>query len=258
MGNFTFYLCLSFLIALTGFVISVIINDSSIADIFWGLYFVAIADFSFFKLHYSVLHLIIALMINIWGIRLAIHILRRKLHKPEDRRYAEFRLKWGKYFLVHSLIQNYLFQALLATIIALPIYNSLISNKAIHLNLFYVVGILIWLFGFIFEVIADKQLSSFLIIKDESHQILQTGLWRYSRHPNYFGEVVLWWAIFLVTFSTRFSLINLLSPILISFLILFVSGVPLAEKRLRKTVNYKDYINRTSVFIPLPTKKEKI
>ncbi len=233
------------------FVVSLIKKRNDVADVAWGLGFVLLTWFAFGQTeHFFLLPSIVGLMIGIWGTRLAWHIAGRHKGKPEDHRYAAWREQWGKWFVVRSFFQVYVLQGILLYIIALSplfIMRDAIDNTITILS---VIGIGIWLFGFWFEATADKQLATHVQNPQNKGALLTTGLWKYSRHPNYFGEVTQWWGIWCIAFSVSGSLVTLLSPITITVLILFVSGVPMLERKYAGRPDWEEYKKRTSVFVP--------
>ncbi len=236
--------------------LSLAIKDSSIADIFWGPYFILIAlvllltSSNRFNVQY-----LDVLLVSIWGIRLAYHIGVRKIGEPEDWRYAKWRNEWGKYFIIRSYFQNFLFQALLATIVSASTIVIANNSAQVGIKPWQYVAIAIWLFGFLFETIGDRQLSKFLKTKKPG-QIMTTGLWKYTRHPNYFGEVTQWWALWVLCLGYQYSLVAIISPLVITSLILFVSGIPMLEKKYMENPEFVKYAKRTSKFFPLKPKKE--
>ncbi len=253
------YLAIILTASILGYIISLLIKNSSVADVFWGLYFVLITDYLLFSSQsLNATKLTLAFMINVWGFRLSFYVLGKMIKtKKEDSRYADFRLKWGNKFNYRSLLQNFLLQAVLAFIIALPIIFVFQSQSNVLINWAVYIGFLIWLVGFIIETLADYQKSNFHKQKRGKDEFLSSGLWRYSRHPNYFGEIVSWWAIWLICFGLNVPVFTMLSPLLLSVLILFVSGIPLSEKRLKLNTKYQKYITVTSPIILWPPKNFK-
>jgi len=168
-------------------------------------------------------------------------------------RYAILRKDWGKWFVLRSYLQIFLLQGMLLFVIAFPV---LIINKGIGIefNLLDFVGILVWILGFFFESVGDKQLSEFIKNPANKGKLMQQGLWQYTRHPNYFGEVTQWWGIWLIALNAPNGWFGIIGPIMITFLILFVSGVPLLEKKYAGRADFEEYKKRTSIFIPLPPK----
>jgi steroid 5-alpha reductase family enzyme len=192
-------------------------------------------------------------LVTIWGLRLAIHIYSRNKGKAEDFRYKAWREQWGKWFLVRSYFQVFLLQGLFLFLISLPVI--LINQHTTALSFLDFLGIAVWIIGFYFEVVGDWQLSQFVREPSNRGKIIETGLWKYTRHPNYFGEVVQWWGIFLMAISLPNGILTIIGPLTITILILFVSGIPMLEKKYEGRADFEDYKRRTSAFIPLPPTK---
>lgn len=237
------------------FILSIVKKNNGIADVGWGPGFVLLAWFNFYFSAKSPFHYIFVALFTIWGLRLGTRIyFRGRLLKEEDRRYKQWRDQWGSFFLVRSYFQIYLLQPLLLLLNGSIIVLYLSSSPAV-VTATAVIGLLVWAFGFSFEVISDLQLDRFTRNKStHSKAFLDTGLWNYSRHPNYFGEVMLWWGLYLYAFSNINWALGLISPFIITILILFVSGIPMAEARRRNDPEFQIYMKRTSVFFPLPSK----
>lgn len=237
------------------FVISLLKKRNDVADIAWGLGFVVMAwvSYALAKTFFSP-SIVINALVTIWGLRLATHIYRRNHGKPEDSRYAAWRQQWGKWFLVRSYFQVFILQGVFLFLIALPVvfFNQ---NSATNFSWFEVGGVVIWLIGFFFETVGDRQLAQFIKNPANKGRLMQSGLWSYSRHPNYFGEVVQWWGIFIMTLSLPHGWMTIVGPLTITILILFVSGVPLLEKKYAGREDFEEYKKRTSVFFPLPKRK---
>lgn len=233
------------------FIASVILKRNDIADIAWGLFPIFLGFIIFiFTPVISSYFFVIYIFISIWALRLAFHIGKRTLaKKQEDPRYKQWRDTW-KYFYARSFLQVFLLQSLLALILALPfIFSVSLSDLAI-VN---IVGVLLFCFGFCFEVVADNQLSKFIESKKSGKtkaKIITSGLWKYTRHPNYFGEVILWWGIFFMTFDLAYWYYSIASPLLITFLILKVSGIPMAEARYAGNQEWEEYKKNTPAFFP--------
>lgn len=236
------------------FVFSILKKRADIADIAWGLGFVllAVTSFTFFSDHY-IRPIIVTLLTSIWGIRLALHIYRRNRNKPEDKRYVEMRKNW-KHFKLQSYFQIFLLQGLFLFLIIQPVlFVNLSTNPSLtFLDLF---GVVIWMIGFYFEVVGDKELKEFVSNPENKGKIMQSGLWKYSRHPNYFGEVSMWWGLFIVALSLQNSFWTIIGAITITILILFVSGVPMLEKKYEGRIDFEEYKKRTSKFFPWPSRK---
>lgn len=239
-----FYMSSFFLIALWR-------KDNSIADIAWGIGFIVIAVLNLMLAEQVYLRQwIVTGLVSIWGMRLALHIYLRSKGKPEDFRYAEMRKRWGKRASQKSFTNVFMFQGLILFAIAYPMI-MVNANPQPGFTLFDLIGILIWTIGFLFEVIADIQLQNFIRTeKTPANPIMMRGLWQYSRHPNYFGEALVWWGIFFVVLSIPNGWLAIFSPVIITFLLVRVSGVPLLEKKYQNNPAYQEYASRTSMFIP--------
>ncbi len=237
------------------FVISLIKKRNDVADVAWGLGFVLLAWVSFFisEVH-DVRGILVSLLVSIWGIRLAWHIQARHKGKPEDYRYQKWRNEWGRWFVMRSYLQVYLLQGALLFLIVLPV---LFINKSTDsvISIFDILGIALWLIGFTFESVGDAQLARFLGNPLNKGKLMRSGLWAYTRHPNYFGEVTQWWGIWLVAVSLPNGWITIVGPITITLLILKVSGIPLLEKKMEEHPDFAEYKRKTSIFIPLPRRK---
>jgi steroid 5-alpha reductase family enzyme len=242
---------LVFVYMLCGFFIGLIKKDNSIVDVMWGLGFVMIAWYSLMRMmSFEILQLIVTGLVTVWGLRLAYHILKRKIGKPEDYRYANWRKEWGKWVHLRAFFQIYILQGTLMLVIATPI--MLVNFYYTEVSYwFLLIGLLVWLFGFFFEAVGDAQLRKFVKTKKPG-EIMTKGLWKYTRHPNYFGEAVMWLGIFLISANW----IAIISPVVIIFLLLKVSGVPLLEKKYDGNPAWEDYKSKTSVFIPWFPKKD--
>lgn len=236
------------------FVASLLIRNNGVADIGYGAAFMVVIGST--ALHVdapSSLALMLAALAFVWGLRLAIRIFRKNYRKPEDFRYKAWRDAWGKSFIVRSFLQVYMLQGLVVFVVALPITLSLAFPASKPSSLLFAVGMAIWCIGFFFEAVGDYQLDRFLKNPENKGIIMTTGLWKYSRHPNYFGESTMWIGIAIAASGlSTFPLLGFVSPILITFLLLKVSGVPLLEKRFAGNPAWEAYKARTSVFVPLP------
>jgi steroid 5-alpha reductase family enzyme len=222
----------------------------------WGLGFILLAWISYFLYADSNLRgLLVGVLVTIWGLRLAWHIYLRNKGKTEDYRYLAWRKQWGDWFYFRSYFQVYILQGLFLFLIILPV---LFINKNVSqgINIVDIIGVLIWLVGFFFEVVGDMQLSRFIKNPLNKGKIMQSGLWKYTRHPNYFGEVTGWWGIWLIAFSVSDGWISIIGPLTITILILKVSGIPLLEKKMEENPLFVEYKKRTSVFIPLPPRNK--
>lgn len=233
-----YYICL--------FLLGQWLKNNSIVDIFWGLGFVIVAWYAYFNGLRSENSLLITILVTLWGLRLSYHIGKRNIGKPEDFRYQNFRKAWGQRFkLIKAFLHVYVLQMVLLFIISLSfVQTSYFSNRP--LDALSIVGLIVWLIGYGFEVISDQQLKRFLSQPKNKGQLMTTGLYKYSRHPNYFGEATMWWGIFIIG-ATWWTII---SPLTITVLVRFVSGVPMLEKKYAHREDFKVYAAKTSVFIP--------
>ena len=239
------------------FIIGTVRKNNGMVDIGWGLGFVVVAWLMLLlRLPASLSQLTITLLITLWGLRLFTHILKRNHGKPEDFRYAAFRRAWGRWLIPRAFFQVYMLQGVFMYLISLPVILSRGGNAPTQPWL-YALGLVIFAVGFSFEAIGDAQLAAFL--RDPAHrgQLMTGGLWRYTRHPNYFGEATIWWGILLLGLSGGVSWLAVLSPITITLLLLFVSGVPLLEKSMKNRPGYTEYARQTSIFLPWFPKKTK-
>lgn len=234
--------------------ISVQLRDASIADIMWGLYFVVLTWISF--LHSPTTRgLLITVLTSIWGFRLSLYLFVRNRGKSEDRRYAAMRRYHGKNFWWRSFFTVFMLQMFLAWLIGFPQQFAHTPNE---LNALDTLGVLLWSIGLYWEVIGDLQLYNFLSKKTDD-EVLNTGLWKYSRHPNYFGDAVLWWGYGTIAFAGTGWWLIWLCPAFMTFLLLRVSGVRLLEKDIQeRRPAYKSYIQRTSSFFPWLPSNETI
>ena len=253
-----------FLITTTLFILVFLISErlkrSDILDVAWGIGFPLIAISSLLITQdYQTRNILITLLTVIWGIRLSLHIYFRNVKKKEDYRYEKLKSNIPNPTPIKVFVKIFLPQLLFMTIVSLPIYLS-IFHPSPNTDLFFLdyIGIGIWIFGFVFETISDIQLNKFIEKKRENiveERILKTGLWKYSRHPNYFGEVVLWWGIFIIASSTQLGIFAILGPLMITFLITKVSGIPMLEKRYDGDKEFEEYKKNTPVFFPIKLTK---
>ena len=225
-----------------------------VVDSAWGLGFVLVAWVSLVIAHnFSTIAVISALLVSIWGIRLFTHIANRNWRKSEDdHRYQAMSQKWGSRAGLKFYTNVFLLQGVLLLVISTPVVA--IARFGTHITTWVVLGWVIWLGGILFEALADYQLATFIKNREKgSHSIMQTGLWKFSRHPNYFGEVTTWWGAAVVACAVG-AWWGVLGAAVITLLITKVSGIPPLEKHYTGNKDYEAYAKRTSVFVPLPVK----
>jgi steroid 5-alpha reductase family enzyme len=237
-------------------VVSVRLRDAGIVDILWGATGALIAVGAFLLSDGALPRkVLVTSMTVIWGCRLALHVGMRGRGKGEDFRYAAMRAERPHTFPLRSLFTVFLFQALLIWIVCLPTQMAQVPPVPTDLNWLDYLGLAVWILGFWVETTADRQLRDFLADPANRGKVMDRGLWRYSRHPNYFGDSMIWWGIFLVAAATG-AWWTIVSPILMTVFLMRISGVPLLEKALAdRREGYREYMERTSSFFPWPPKK---
>jgi steroid 5-alpha reductase family enzyme len=233
------------------FILSLFKKRNDVADIAWGLGFILLTLTSFFLSDNSSNYrgILVLILVMIWGVRLSYHIYKRNKGKLEDYRYKAWRDAWGKWFYLRSYLQVYILQGALLFLIVLPI---LIINKDLGpvLGLLDVFGLFVWITGFYFESVGDKQLATFIKNPENKGKLMRDGLWKYTRHPNYFGEVTQWWGIWIISLSATPLWFSIIGPLTITILILKISGVPMLEKKMKENPDFADYEKKTSMFVP--------
>lgn len=234
--------------------LSLALRDASIADIAWGLAFVAIAWLGVAigdgPIERAVL---VAVLVTVWGVRLSGYMLWRKRGEGEDFRYQAMRARHGARFGLVSLFSVFAFQGLGIWAVSLPIQAAADLDGPSGLTALDLAGIALWCVGMAFEVGADLQLSRFRADPANRGKVLDRGLWRYTRHPNYFGDLCVWWAIFLVALSADGAWWSIAGPLTMTAIFARFFGVPMMEEHLREAKPaYADYVRRTSAFFPRP------
>jgi steroid 5-alpha reductase family enzyme len=237
------------------FFISLWKKRNDVADIAWGLGYVVLCIYLFFSFPVSNIDLVVYGLVTAWGIRLALHIGLRTQKKAEDFRYKQWREDWGESFLLRSYLQVYLLQAGFLLVIATPLF-IVSQTEASAWSLLSYTGIALWSIGFFFQTVGDFQLFQFKKKPQNKGQIIQTGLWKYSRHPNYFGEICMWWGVFLIVLPLPYGWLGIVSPLTITFLLIFVSGIPMLEKKYEGNPEFEAYKEKTSVLFPWFPKKK--
>ena len=237
------------------FILALVKKDNSIVDVAWGIGFILVALLNFFlDSTFTFRSVLVTGLVIVWGTRLAVHIYLRNRGKGEDFRYAQWRKDWGKAVVWRSFFQIFMLQGFLLLIISCPIM-LVNQSEAGGLTALDIAGVAVWLIGFLFEALGDYQLRAFKKKPENKGKIMSQGLWRYTRHPNYFGEVSCWWGIFLIALSIEKGWTAVISPLVITFLLLRVSGVTMLEKKYAGNEEFLEYARRTSPFIPWFPKK---
>jgi steroid 5-alpha reductase family enzyme len=240
------------------FIVALVRKDNSIADIAWGLGFALVAVVTFAAGGGSgVRPALVTALVVLWGTRLAVHILFRNSKRGEDSRYAAWREKWGRSFVLRSYLQVFLLQGLFMLLISSPgiLVNRSPAAGLVPLGALDAAGAVVWAAGFLFEAVGDAQLKRFKSDPSNKGRIMDRGLWKYSRHPNYFGESLMWWGLFLLALPLPGGWLAAVSPLVITFLLVRVSGIPLLERKYAGNAEFQDYARRTSAFIPWIPKK---
>jgi steroid 5-alpha reductase family enzyme len=257
------------------FLIAVLKKNNGIADIGWGIGFIIIAGFAcyYYTFKYAVsclftehsvldpAFIVLNSLVTLWGLRLSIYLLIRNWSKHEDWRYAKWRQDWGEHFYIRSLFQVFVLQGFFMLIIGSPILLSAIDSDTgpLHYNSIQILlvsyGALLWIIGFFFQAVGDYQLLVFKKDAANKGRVMHYGLWRYTRHPNYFGESAMWWGIFLISCVSAHGIVGVLlriiGPSTITFMLLRVSGVTMLENKYKGNQEYESYQKNTSPFIPM-------
>ena len=241
-----------------GWLISIIARNVTIVDTLWGLGFVLVAWITFFFGEgYALRKGLMAVLATLWGLRLAGHLTWRNWGAGEDPRYGSWRKASGNRFWIVSLFKVFILQAVFLWVISLALQIGQMAPIPDHFSGLDYLGLSVWLLGFFFESVSDFQLSRFKADPENKGKVMDQGLWRYSRHPNYFGESLIWWGIFLIALATPNSWWTVISPLVITAVLLKMTGIPLMEKSIANgRPGYKDYIKHTNAFIPWFPRKE--
>lgn len=244
-----------FVLGVVAWLISLAKRDVSIVDSFWSLFFLAgVLVYAWYATTLGSRATLLLVLVSLWALRLAGYLTWRNWGEPEDRRYQAIRVRnqpgfeWKSLYLVFGL------QALLAAIITAPLLAGMGGSHA--LNFLDLAGLALWVIGFGFETVGDWQLARFKSRPANRRQVLDRGLWRYTRHPNYFGDAAQWWGFYLIAAATGIGAWTIFSPVIMTFLLVRVSGVGMLEKTLKETKpGYREYMERTSAFVPLPPRR---
>ncbi len=246
-------------------------NDFGVIDMGWGIGFVAVSwllilsRILLFDLNTTVVGFLTTMLVSIWGIRLATHIRKRNRGKAEDRRYTAMRANIKPpYLLLKSFFKIFFVQAIFMMMVSLSIIHNqstmMFSEDQPFLVIWIIFGVIIWIVGYFFQAVGDRQLAEFIQDKKNQGQLMTQGLWSLTRHPNYFGEACMWWGIAFIGFASDgpwfIPIIALISPVVITLLLRYVSGVPLLEKHMKTKPGFDTYQKRTSIFFPWFPKKK--
>jgi len=237
--------------------LSLALKNSSIVDIFWGTGFVITAWIVFALTPEGALarRLLLCTLVTLWGLRLSLHILVRNWGKPEDFRYRAWREEAGRPWWWKSFFKVFLLQGVLMWIVAAPLVAAQFPGRPAGLTVWDGLGAAVWAIGFTFEAVGDWQLTRFKADPANKGKLLTSGVWRYTRHPNYFGDAAQWWGFFLIAVAAG-GWWTIFSPIVMTTLLVRVSGVAMLEKSLATTKpGYREYIETTSAFIPRPPRR---
>jgi steroid 5-alpha reductase family enzyme len=244
------------IIMVSTWLLSVIIKNASIVDIVWGAGFAITSWVLALTVDGdSGRQLLLAVMVGVWGTRLALYLAKRNIGHGEDWRYKAMRKKAGKKFTYSSLVTVFGLQGALMWVVSLPVQFGN-GDSSPGVGPLAVIGIMVWLVGLSFEAIGDFQLARFKKDPNNAGKVMDQGLWSLTRHPNYFGDALLWWGIGIVGAETGSGVIGFIGPVAMTFFLLRISGVPMLERSLsRRREGYAEYAARTSQFIPRPPKK---
>lgn len=238
-------------VAVVSWLLSIVKKDVSFVDSLWSLFFlIAAAVFALDTQPVSPKGMLVLALVAIWSLRLSIYITARNWGEAEDYRYQTIRANNEPGFTFKSVYIVFGLQGVLAWLVAMPLLPAISSNAS--LTIIDLIALMLWLVGFIFEAVGDYQLARFKARDDSKGQVLDSGLWRYTRHPNYFGEFCMWWAFYLFALTSG-GWWTIASPLLISILLLKVSGVAMLERTItERRPEYAEYIDQTNAFFPGP------
>ncbi len=231
------------------FIIAQLQKNSTVVDLAWSTGFILVALLSLFFTNLFLARQILATaLVIVWGTRLALHLYPRIASGKEDVRYKNFRKQWGKHFALRSFFQIFMLQGALLMMIA---YVIIVINTSTQpgLTLLDYVGLVVWIVGFLFESVGDYQLKQFMANPANKGIVMDQGL-GFTRHPNYFGEATMWWGIFLMALSVDYGWTGIISPLTITILLVYVSGIPMTEQLFDNNLAYQEYKKRTSAFFP--------
>ena len=255
LSHYTATLAVTAGVFLVLWIVSLRTRNASLVDIWWGPGFALIALLSFALTPEGALsrRQLVLILTTIWGLRLGTHLLVRNTGKDEDFRYAAMRKAWGHGFAMKSLTRVFLLQAALMWVVSFPVQAAMRSATPATLGFFDWLGILVWTFGLFFETVGDLQLARFKKDPANADRVMDRGLWRFTRHPNYFGDACAWWGLWLIAFAVPGGFWSIVGPITMTVLLTSVSGVPMLERKIgERRPGYDEYARRTSAFLPRP------
>lgn len=255
LSHYTATLAVTAGVFLVLWIVSLRTRNASLVDIWWGPGFALIALLSFALTPEGALsrRQLVLVLTTIWGLRLGTHLLVRNTGKDEDFRYAAMRKAWGHGFGMKSLTRVFLLQAVLMWVVSFPVQAAMRSATPATLGFFDWLGILVWAFGLFFETVGDLQLARFKKDPANADRVMDRGLWRFTRHPNYFGDACAWWGLWLIAFAVPGGFWSIVGPITMTVLLTSVSGVPMLERKIgERRPGYDEYARRTSAFLPRP------
>lgn len=245
-------------VILATWLLSLLLRDASVIDPVWGPAFVIVAVIAALAGSGAPARRWLLLALTaVWGLRLGLHLTRRKLHeRDEDRRYRAMREAHPRNFAIWSLGWVYLVQGILVVVISLPLQVA--AQRAPALGWLIAPGLLVYATGLAFEAVGDEQLRRFKSDPQNRGRVMDRGLWRYTRHPNYFGDACVWWGLWLVAVQAGATWWTVISPLVMSLLLVRISGKGLLERDIgERRPGYADYIRRTSGFLPLPPRPRR-
>jgi len=243
---------LIFIVMTLFYLLSLSRRQNDVADVVWGfgLIFIAISTLiSMPDPHFRAL--MVTILVVIWGLRLSFFIYRRNKLRGEDFRFQRLREKWGRYSWIRSYFQLFLLQGVLLLLVSLPVIVINTTSSMPAFGILDLIGLIVWLFGFIFEVVGDHQKARFRKDPSQTQSAIFTGgLWRYSRHPNYFGEILQWVGIFIIALGVPYWLLSLIGPLTVIIMLLKISGIHVVEKKYKDNPEFQKYKQVTSALIP--------
>jgi steroid 5-alpha reductase family enzyme len=240
--------------------ISIPLRNAAVIDVVWGLGCAAVAWVAFAVADGAEPRkVLVVALASAWGVRLAVHLgVRTAREREEDFRYRELRERYGRRFRLVSLFRVFLFQGAGMWVVTLPLQAAQVPDSPSGLTVLDFAGVALWTAGMFFEVVGDAQLARFRADPANRGQVMDRGLWSWTRHPNYFGEACIWWGFWLIALATGEAWWSVAGPLMITFVLLRMSGVALMEPHLRGTrPGYEDYVRRVSAFVPRPPRPRR-